>query len=55
MLLDLEDEFFDLVMCTDLGRVSHPFSLIQELWRILKPGGKIWCQVALTDRYSRLV
>jgi hypothetical protein len=48
--LDLEDECFDLVMCADLDRVSHPFSLVQELWRILKPGGQIWCQVPLSER-----
>jgi SAM-dependent methyltransferase len=36
----LNSDFFDIVVCTEvLEHVCNPFAAVNELWRILKPGG----------------
>jgi hypothetical protein len=45
--LDVEDEYFDMVFCSGLDRVSRPSSLIAEMRRALKRRGQIWAQSAL--------
>jgi hypothetical protein len=49
--IDVEDEYFDAVLCTGLGRVSQPASLIAEARRVLKQAGQIWVEVPLCGPY----
>ncbi len=49
--IDVEDEYFDAVFCTGLGRVSQPASLIAEARRVLKQAGQIWVEVPLCGPY----
>ena len=50
--LELEDGYFDKVLCTGLDRVARPASLIMEMRRVLKRGGQIWVQAPLNSAYS---
>jgi len=46
--LPLKDEEFELILCTEvLEHVMDPKKVISEMWRVLKPGGK----VILTTRF----
>lgn len=39
----VRDEEFDVILCTEvLEHVDDPFSAVQELYRVLKPGGKLY-------------
>lgn len=47
-MLPFRDETFDCVLCTELlEHVMEPKMAVQEMWRILKPGG----MVILTTRF----
>ena len=38
----ISDGAFDCVVCTEvLEHTLHPFDAVDEIWRILKPGGKL--------------
>lgn len=50
--LQLEDEYFDKVLCTGLDRVARPATLITEVRRVLKRGGQVWVQAPLNSSYS---
>lgn len=40
-----KDELFDVVVCTDtLHHLKNPGKSLQEMWRVLKPRGKIFIQ-----------
>lgn len=44
--MPFEDNSFDAVVCISiLEHVPYPLKAIQELKRVLKPGGKIWVQL----------
>lgn len=46
--LPLLDEFADLVVCRNaLDHVQHPAKGLQEMWRVLKPGGHLFLSVDL--------
>jgi SAM-dependent methyltransferase len=41
--LPILDDCYDLVFCSQtLEHVPEPQKVINELWRVLKPGGKLW-------------
>lgn len=48
----LPDNEFDLIVCNAvLEHVEDPFGCARELYRICKPGGKIWCEVPFVQPY----
>lgn len=50
--LKFEDGTFDAVVCTSiLEHVPYPLKAIEELRRVLKPGGKIWIQLPFQMYY----
>ncbi len=50
--LKFEDATFDVAICTSiLEHVDSPTLAIQELNRVLKPGGKIWVQLPFCYPY----
>lgn len=49
--LDLAGDYFDAVLCADLGRVSRPGELAAELRRVLKRAGQLWIQAPLNAPY----
>ncbi|MBK1719479.1 hypothetical protein CKO27_17825 [Thiocystis violacea] len=51
VVLELDSDYFDAVLCSGLGRISRPESLILELRRILKRSGQIWIQSPLCGPY----
>lgn len=51
LTIDLEDGYFDAVLCTGLDRISHPKQLISEVKRLLVPCGQVWAQVPLCGPY----
>jgi hypothetical protein len=53
--IDLEDRYFDAVLCLGLGYVWRPSSLLAELRRVLKDSGQLWIQVPLSAPYSSIV
>ncbi len=42
--LDFPNDYFDRVLCTGLEAISRPIDLIAEIFRIVKPGGRVWLQ-----------
>lgn len=47
----LSDDSFDYVVCTEvLEHTLHPFDATEEIWRILKPGGKLFLSVPFNFR-----
>lgn len=51
LCIELEDEYFDAVLCTGLDRMSRPHRLIAEVKRVLKRAGQIWVQTPLNAPY----
>ncbi len=48
--IPVEDESFDAILCTEvIEHVTHPGSVLQEISRILKPGGKLILTAPLTS------
>ena len=48
--LPVEDDYFDMIFCSGLDRVSRPPSLIAEMRRVLKRRGQIWGQAPLASQ-----
>jgi SAM-dependent methyltransferase len=47
----IPDNKFDAIVCTEvIEHVSNPFSVAEELYRIVKPGGKIYISTPLNFR-----
>ena len=50
--LPFEDAAFDVVICSAVLHFSkseeHFRSMVQELWRVLKPGGMLFCRLSTT-------
>lgn len=50
--LKFEDESFDTVACISiLEHIEYPQKAIEELHRVLRPGGKIWVQLPFNYPY----
>ena len=50
--LPLADNVFDLVITQEtLEHVRDPFKAIQEMWRVLRPGGILYCQTPFVIGY----
>ena len=44
-LSEFKNNFFDFIVAKDfLEHILQPWKLIPELYRVLKPGGKVWAQ-----------
>jgi hypothetical protein len=50
--LDFESDYFDMVLCTGLDRISRPVSLIAEIRRVMKRRGQVWAQAPLNKANS---
>src|SRR5262245_2501155 len=47
----LADRFFDYIVCTEvLEHTLHPFNAADELWRLLKPSGKLFVSTPFNFR-----
>lgn len=50
--IPFEDNYFDSILCTEvLEHVQNPSVLVDEMRRVLKPGGKIILTVPFSARY----
>jgi SAM-dependent methyltransferase len=50
--LGFEDNCFDAIICNAiLEHVDDPQKALRELFRVLKPGGRIWVEVPLNQPY----
>jgi SAM-dependent methyltransferase len=47
--INLPDNFFDVVICSSVLHFapdeSHFLAMIEELWRVLRPGGMLFCRL----------